>query len=127
MSHQTFDFHRVISDRHSGLYDMFIMKLDSAGTPQWTVQTGGSGSEVVHAFHIDASGNMFLAGYTDGQLHGNSHAGGRDIFAMKLNAAVSWQWTFQTGSASHDVVRAMQIDALGNVGLGWWNLWRLAG
>lgn len=34
---------------------------------------------------------------------------------MKLNAAVSWQWTFQTGSASHDVVRAMQIDALGNV------------
>ena len=115
MSHQTFDFHRVISDRHSGLYDMFIMKLDSAGTPQWTVQTGGSGSEVVHAFHIDASGNMFLAGYTDGQLHGNSHAGGRDIFAMKLNAAVSWQWTFQTGSASHDVVRAMQIDALGNV------------
>lgn len=100
---------------NAGLYDMFIMKLDSAGTPQWTVQTGGSGSEVVHAFHIDASGNMFLAGYTDGQLHGNSHSGGRDIFAMKLNAAVSWQWTFQTGSASHDVVRAMQIDALGNV------------
>lgn len=100
---------------NAGQYDIFIMQLDRQGSHQWTFQKGDSASEFVNSCYVDASGSMFLTGHTYSGLDGNSNVGSADIYATKINGAVSWQWTFQIGSSSNDVARAVQVDASGNV------------
>ncbi len=49
-----------------GLYDAFVAKLNSTGNALgFSTWYGGSGSDVVNALAVDASGNMFLGGQTN--------------------------------------------------------------
>ena len=49
-----------------GLYDGFVAKLNPAGNAVgFSTWFGGSGSDVVNALAVDASGNMFLGGQTN--------------------------------------------------------------
>jgi len=49
-----------------GLYDGFVARLNPAGNALgFSTWFGGSGSDVVNALAVDASGNMFLGGQTN--------------------------------------------------------------
>ena len=49
-----------------GLYDGFVARLNPAGNAVgFSTWFGGSGSDVVNALAVDASGNMFLGGQTN--------------------------------------------------------------
>lgn len=48
-----------------------------------------------------------VVGPVEGALDGASHAGGTDIFAMKLDSAGAHQWTYQTGSPGEDNAEAV--------------------
>ena len=94
--------------------DYFAMKLDSVGSQQWIYQQGSTSDDAACAVHTDASGDIVLAGYTDGDLFGT--LGMRDAFVMKLNAAgSSVSWELQFGSDSDDSADAVQIDLSGYI------------
>ena len=59
---------------------------------------------------VDAVGNAWVAGYTDGSLDGNSNMGGYDVFLMKLDSQGVHLWTRQRGGESHDCAYALQAD-----------------
>ena len=94
---------------------IFLMKFDSSGSWQWTVQRGGSSSDYARALKVDPSGNVFLAGDTLSSLDGNPNAGLSDVFLMKFDSSGSWQWTVQRGGSSLDYARALKVDPSGNL------------
>jgi len=71
---------------NSGSYDIFLVKYNSSGTKQWTQQLGSTSSDVGFRVSVDSSDNIYVTGYTEGGLDGNTNAGGMDIFLVKYNS-----------------------------------------
>ncbi len=70
----------------SGGEDFFLVKYNSAGAKQWTKQLGTSSNERANGVSTDFSGNVYVAGYTEGGLDGNSNSGNKDLFIVKYNS-----------------------------------------
>ena len=88
---------------NAGSHDFFVVKYNSSGTKQWTEQLGTSSTEVATGVATDSSGNIYVAGYTEGGLDGNSSAGLGDLFVVKYNSSGTKQWTKQLGTSSTEV------------------------
>ena len=72
---------------NSGSYDIFLVKYNSSGTKQWTKQLGTSSDDWGNGVSTDSSGNIYVTGYTDGGLDGNTNSGKDDIFLIKFNSS----------------------------------------
>jgi hypothetical protein len=70
----------------NGNGDLYLMKFNSSGTKQWTSQLGTSSIDYASGMSIDSSGNVFISGYTEGGLDGNTNSGNKDIFLVKYNS-----------------------------------------
>ena len=62
---------------------------------------------------IDADGNVYVVGRTDGFLPGQINAGGVDAFVRKYDIAGNELWTQQFGTTSFDVANTIAVDATG--------------
>lgn len=88
---------------NAGLDDVFVVKLTLDGLPGFTTMLGGLGNDRATGIAADASGNVAIAGYTDGVLAtGLSNAGGNDLFVARLDSAGTVLWSRQTGTAARD-------------------------
>lgn len=96
----------------TGGWDLFLMKLDSAGASQWVVQDGIASTYVKGvAIAIDQDDGIYLAGTTQGGLHGNTLTGTEDLFLAKYNNAGVRQWTSQLGPAATALtVNGLAVD-----------------
>jgi hypothetical protein len=97
-----------------GSGDSFIAKYDAAGTLQWTKQLGTTAGDVCLDLTGDVAGNVYLAGYTEGNLSGPT-AGGNDAFFAKYDSAGTLLWTKQFGSDQGDEAYGVSADPLGNI------------
>ena len=97
-----------------GYYDAFVSKFDSGGNKVWTTQIGTSAWEVSHSIALDAFGNVYISGWTEGDL-GGANAGEDDVFLSKFNSDGNEVWTIQIGTSSNDGGRSVALDASGNV------------
>ena len=80
-------------------------------TKQWTKQLGTSSSEKAFGVATDSSGNVYVAGSTQGGLDGNSNAGSQDLFVLKYNSSGAKQWTKQMGvSGQFTTIRGVATD-----------------
>ena len=100
---------------HAGSRDAFVSKYSGAGVRQWTRQLGSSTWDEAHSVSVDASGGVYVAGYTDGDLDGNGNRGSWDAFVAKYSGAGELQWTRQLGTNSSDVAYGVSVDSSGNV------------
>ena len=112
---------------NAGGYDIFLVKYNVAGIKQWTRQFGSSGNDFSTSVAVDASGNVYVGGYTFGSLDGYTNAGDYDIFLVKYNAAGTKQWTRQFGTATGDEGGHVAVDTSGNVYVTGWTLGGLDG
>jgi hypothetical protein len=64
---------------------------------------------------VDASGNVYVAGFTAGGLDGNTNAGDLDFFLVKYSPAGERLWTRQFGTARLDIANGVAVNASGNV------------
>jgi len=69
----------------SGNHDIFLVKYNSSGTKQWTKQLGTYSRDEGKGVTTDSSDNIYVTGFTEGGLDGNTNLGGRDIFLVKYN------------------------------------------
>ncbi|MBC85705.1 MAG: hypothetical protein CL677_00890, partial [Bdellovibrionaceae bacterium] len=90
-----------------------------------------NGAEYVTAIQLDSSGNIYLAGKTDGSL-GEANAGGYDAFVAKLDSSGSLDTTFGgtdgiaqlgatlvgTNASSEEFINTLYIGSGGNLFLG---------
>ncbi|MBX3432380.1 MAG: SBBP repeat-containing protein [Pirellulales bacterium] len=98
----------------AGFGDVFVTKYDPAGNLQWNAQLGSAVHEEGNAVAADALGNVYVTGYTNGDLAG-TNAGSQDAFLLKYNSAGSLQWARQFGTAGADQGDGLAIDSAGNI------------
>ena len=101
----------------TGTSDFFLTKYDSSGVKQYTRQLGVAGAYTsASSVAIDAGGNVYVAGYTDGGLDGNTLTGTEDFFLTKYDSNGAKQYTRQLGVAGADTYgQSAATDAGGNV------------
>jgi hypothetical protein len=100
---------------YAGSSDAFLVKYLDNGTKQWTKQFGTSSTDLADGVATDSSGNVYVVGYTYGELDGNTNTGASDIFVVKYNSSGTKQWTKQMGSSSRDYDYGVATDSSGNV------------
>lgn len=69
-----------------GWSDGVLVKYDPAGVKQWTMQFGTASGDEASDVSVDANGNIYVAGGTEGGLDGNTNAGDYDGFLVKYDA-----------------------------------------
>ena len=74
----------ILGASSAGGSDAFLRKYDSSGNLLWTCQFGTPERDTGNGVAIDASGNVYMSGNTNGAL-GASNAGGPDAFIAKLS------------------------------------------
>jgi len=104
-----------------GLTDVYVSKVSSNGTSQWSKSFGGSQSDRGLGISVDLSGNVLVCGFYTGSINfGNGVSlasnGGQDAFVVKLDANGNAIWAKTGGSTEgSDRANALAVDATGNV------------
>jgi uncharacterized delta-60 repeat protein len=105
---------------NSGRDDIFLVKYNSSGTKQWTKQLGTSSRDWGNGVTVDSSNNIYVTGYTNGGLDGNTNSGGEDIFLVKYNSNGTKQWTKQLGTSTNDLGYGVTVDSSDNLYVTGW-------
>ena len=107
----------ILGPMVAGRYDVFVAKFDASGNRLWLVERGTNEREAAEGVATDAAGNIYLAGYTGGNLDGNTISGTNtwDLVLMKLDSGGNWLWTQQDGQSADDDAHAVAVDSQGNI------------
>ncbi len=104
-----------------GYHDAFLVKFNSSGIRQWATYYGGIGEDVGQSCVVDASENIYLAGYTTSVNsiaeggHQNTFGGFFDAFLVKFNSAGIRQWATYYGGIDDDFGFSCVVDASENI------------
>lgn len=111
-----------------GSLDAYLVKFNSSGVRQWGTYYGGYYYDYGYSCATDASGNVYLAGNTNGYSstliatpgsHQPNFVGGSvDAFLVKFNSSGIRQWGTYYGDYGIDDGFSCATDKLGNVYLG---------
>ncbi len=94
--------------------DAFVAKYDEAGNLLWTQELGTPDWDSSFAVSADGLGNVYISGWTDGDLDG-PNAGDGDAFVAKYDGTGNLLWTRQFGTLDRDQSWGVSADGLGNV------------
>jgi hypothetical protein len=102
-----------------GSKDIFIIKLDSSGSPVWARDFGGINVDIGLGIAVDASGSSYTTGpfqgsMTVGDTTLTSAGGSQDIFIIKLDSSGSPVWARDFGGINVDIGRGIAVDASGS-------------
>jgi len=107
---------------NSGGLDAFVAKLNAAGSALvYSTYLGGSGEDGGYRIAVDASGNVYITGYTYSPNFPTASAlqatmrGNSDAFVAKLDAAGSaLVYSTYLGGSSYDYGYGIAVDASGS-------------
>jgi Beta-propeller repeat len=100
----------------AGASDAYLRKYDSSGRELWTRQFGTANGETVHSVSVGANGSAFVAGFTNGELPGQTSSDGvgrLDAFVRKYDTNGNEIWTRQFGSDENDSASSVRADSKG--------------
>ncbi len=80
----------------------------------WISQIGTNEGDFGESVAVDASGNVYVCGYTYGDLAG-ANAGEIDAFLRKSDSDGNELWTRQVGTSGDDISYAVAVDASNDV------------
>ncbi len=108
---------------NAGVCDVFILKLNSAGSDlNYSTYIGGSGEDNGHGIDIDVSGNAYVTGYTEstdfittfGTIQ-RTKAGGGDSFVLKINPLGNGRvYSTFLGGGGDEIAIGIAVDGIGN-------------
>ncbi len=111
---------------NAGGADAFLTKFDSSGNELWSQQIGTASTDSSRSVAVDASGNVYISGRTEGNL-GGTNAGGADAFLSKFDSSGNELWSQQIGTATYDYSNSVAVDASGNAYISGYTLGSLGG
>lgn len=102
-----------------GNSDLFVIKLNGSGNPQWALSSGGTSEEVGTGVSVDALGNSFVTGFFDSPAitFDNTtltNSGGRDLFVVKFNSTGMESWAKNPTGVGNEAGEGIKVDAFGN-------------
>lgn len=98
-----------------GGHDAFLAKYDPDGNLLWGRMFGTTEHDRAWGVGLNGAGDVYVAGSTEGPLHGNTHYGLPDIFLAKFTPAGDRLWTTQIGTEGEDAAEGMAISPDGDV------------
>ncbi len=98
--------------------DAFVAKYGPDGTLKWGRQFSEARGGSAGGVSSDGDGNLIVAGYNFGALHGNMELGGADIVVVKFDTDGNRLWTRQLGTAEDDIASTVAVDANGRIFVG---------
>jgi hypothetical protein len=103
-----------IGGPNAGGQDAFVSKYDSAGNLVWSRQFGTALDDQGNAIGVDATGNVYFGGLTNGNFSG-VNSGPSDGYLVKLDSAGNLVWSRQFGTSVDEGVNSLSVDAFGNI------------
>lgn len=97
---------------HAGGQDGFVRKYTPTGGVAWTRQFGSATNEYVQDLDV-TSASIFVTGYADGALPGQTSAGENDAFVRRIDPGGGTVWTRQFGTAVDDAAQGVSASADG--------------
>lgn len=107
--------------------DIFVGRLNAAGTWTQAVSAGGTGNKSVRALALDANGSAVIAGEfqnataTFGTFtlanSSTNNVQDADIFLARLNAAGQWTQAVRAGGPNQDTVNGLALNTNGTATL----------
>jgi hypothetical protein len=99
---------------NAGGRDAFLTKFSPAGFRLWTRIWGSPSHEAVGGVAADAGGNLYVAGHTPGEFHGesNTRAGKTDFFLTKWSNDGQRLWTRIWGSPSNETSAGVVLNSV---------------
>ncbi len=104
----------ALAGENAGFRDVFLAKYDPSGGRLWLVQHGTSAWEEAYSTAVDGSGNVYVAGYTFGNMDGQERPGLYDLFLMKFDREGNKLWVRLAGTPEHDYAYSVAVDSAGN-------------
>src|SRR5204862_222068 len=122
----------LIQSKYAGdPYDVFVTKLNAAGTALvYSTYLGGSSNDAGYGIAVDPAGNAYVTGWTtsgsisfetgfpvtSGSLIQSTYGGGEsDAFVTKINAAgTALVYSTYLGDSGFDVGLGIAVDRAGN-------------
>lgn len=92
--------------------DIFLRKYNASGGVVWTKQFGTPDYDSAGDVAVYGS-NVYVAGYTPGNLAGSK--GSYDAFIRKYSSSGSVLWTRQFGTSAEDLAMDVAVDGSGNL------------
>lgn len=100
----------------------FLAKFNSAGVRQWATYCGGTGADYGMGVTTDASGNVYLVGFTESTTgiatagtYQTAFSGSTDAFIAKFNSAGVRQWGTYFGGTDTEEGYSVAVDNAGGV------------
>jgi hypothetical protein len=84
----------------TGTADIFVAKLDPAGSTLWAKRLGGAGSGTPQSIAIDSKGDIILAGTSSGVLNFGGSDIGVGLFVVKLDSMGGHVWSKGCGGSA---------------------------
>jgi hypothetical protein len=100
---------------HGGGQDYFLVKYDSNGSYLWSRLTGPGhpGDQTAYTLALDSQGNVYLAGSSQGQLHGVNSA--NSGFVVKYNGSGDLLWVDVIESDRPGKIKSLVVDQNDNL------------
>jgi len=102
------------ANRPADGFDVFASKHDADGTLLWEATLTSSADERCFDVEVDGDGNVYIVGWTLGNLEGSS-AGQEDAYIAKFDPDGTLLWVDQFGTEYRDFAYGLAIDDAGNV------------
>jgi hypothetical protein len=106
-----------------GSWDTFLAKFNSSGVRQWGTYYGGSGDDKGHFCATDASGNVYIVGFTNSNnsttianmgSHQSVYGGGaNDGFFVKFSSSGVRDWGTYYGGSGEDRIYSCATNTSG--------------
>ena len=103
-----------LGGNNTGLKDAWVAKYLADGSLSWVQQLGTSTEDFSNEVAVDSLGNVYITGFTGGNLDGTS-AGGVDAFLAKYTNSGTLVWKKQLGTSGYDEANDLAIDSSGNI------------
>jgi len=102
--------------------DIALFKLNASnGALIWHKQFGSAANEQGRALAMDASGNIYVTGYTEGTVPSGSsggldlvNVGLNDVFLSRFTPSGAYSWGTMVGTPAHDYAIDLQLFATSN-------------
>lgn len=105
-----------LGGNNSGVYDVWLAKHNNNGELQFIEQFGTEDYEFPWGIDTDSQGNVYVTGWTLGDLQGNNE-GSYDVWLAKYNRNGDREWLEQFGTPGDDSILFgdLEVDANGDI------------
>lgn len=103
-----------LGGKNAGLYDIWVAKHDNNGQQQWIKQFGTQDYEFCWGIDTDSQGNIYLTGWTLGELEGKN-SGSYDAWVAKYDSNGNQVWIQQFGTSGDDASLGITVDSNDNL------------